>query len=197
MDNLSKSKCSTHDFLYMIAGLLFLLGSIVILTYTFKLCQFLQYSPAKRFLVTFANVFLLLNIFMTMALVAESNKKIEALDRKVELVRKGGSDRIKIVLWVFLVLIVLSSLGHLLAVIAENKEVLTGGAGLISIIIFTVGGGIGLYLCYRYIWITANNKHRNAIGWILVALSIPFFTAPVVALIVSRLKPLPKTWRKY
>ena len=187
----------SHDFLYMIAGFLLLLGSIVILIYTFKLCQFFEYSPSKRLLVTVANVFLFLNIFMTISLVVEVNKRIRSLDQKMDTVRKGGSDKTRIVLGIFLGLIALSLLGRLLAVIMENKGAFSEGAGWVFLVAFIVGAGVGLYLCYRYIWITANNKRRNAIGWILVTLFMPFFIAPVVALILSKLKPLSKTARRY
>jgi len=93
---------------------------------------------------------------------------------------------------IFLALIALSFIGYGVAAITESKEAVDVG-----IVAFIVGGGIGLYLCYRYIWFTAKNKHRNAVGWILITLLIPFFMAPIASLILSRLKPLPKTAKDY
>jgi uncharacterized membrane protein len=62
----------------------------------------------------------------------------------------------------------------------------------IFLLAFIVGGGIGLFFCYRYIWYSAKKKHRNATGWILITLIMPFIAVPIIALILSRLKPLPK-----
>jgi len=69
--------------------------------------------------------------------------------------------------------------------------------GNMFLMIFIIGAGIGLFFCYRYIWSTARNKHRNVIGWILITLLMPFFMAPIVSLILSKLKPLPKTAKDY
>jgi uncharacterized membrane-anchored protein len=69
--------------------------------------------------------------------------------------------------------------------------------GNIFLMVFIIGGGIALFLCYRYIWFTTKKKHRSTIGWILISLLMPFFLAPIIALILSKLKPLPKSVKDY
>jgi predicted permease len=64
-------------------------------------------------------------------------------------------------------------------------------AGNIFLAVFIIGGGIGLYSCYRYIYTTANKKNRNASGWMWLTIFMPFILAPIIAVIVAKLPPLP------
>lgn len=46
---------------------------------TYKLCKYLGYGVVKRLVISFINIFVLLNIFMTIGLVIQYRKKTKAL----------------------------------------------------------------------------------------------------------------------
>jgi predicted permease len=101
----------------------------------------------------------------------------------------------KVLLTILILLITLSFIGRLMPVIFEHKdfirEAIKNSAGWLMLAII-VGMAVATWFSYRYIYFTAKTKHRSVTAWILLTFVTltPLLLAPIVALILSRVKPL-------